>query len=149
MKKKFNALDIFIIVAVIIVCAAGIYVVRQFMNPAEEGTKTVVVEVNDKKESFCKILKKNDEVMDGVENVDLGTIIDFEVKPAETDSISTLDGVISRTTVPERFDIKMTIEIPQSTEVQVGKMLWLETDFYKCSGYILEINDGGKVAEER
>ena len=34
-----------------------LYVIRQFMNPVDEGTKTVVVEVNDKKESFCKILK--------------------------------------------------------------------------------------------
>ena len=149
MKKKINALDVFIVILVVVVCAAGVFVIRQFINPADEGTKTVVVEVNDKKESFCEILKKNDKVMDGVENVELGTIVDFEVKPAETDSISTLDGVISRTRVPERYDVKFVIEIPQSTEVQVGKMLWLETNFYKCSGYILEINDGGKVAEKR
>ena len=149
MKKKFNALDVLIAVLIVVVCAGGIFVVRQLMSPADEGTKTIVVEVNDKKESFCDVLKKDDKVMDGVENVELGTIVDFEVKPAETDSISTLDGVISRTTVPERYDVKFVIEIPQSTEVQVGKMLWLETNFYKCSGYILEINDGGKVAETR
>lgn len=148
-KKKFNVIDTLIVVFVIVVIAGGAFAVRQFMNRGDGETKTIVVEVTERKESFCSILKKDDVAYDGVENVKLGNVVDYEVKPAEIDSISSLNGTIKHTVIPERYDILLTLEIPQETDIQVGKQLWIETSLYKCDGYVVEVNDGGKAAEKK
>ena len=148
-KKKFNAVDAIIILFAVIIVAAVAFIVRQFINSGDGEMKRIVVEITEQKESFCNILTKNDVAYDGVENVKLGTVVDFEVKPSEIDSISSLDGTIKHTTIPERYDILLTLEVPQETEAPVGKQLWIETSLYKCDGYILEVDDGGKAAEER
>lgn len=149
MKKKFNVIDILIILFIVLAVGGGTFAVRSFMNRGSGETKQIVLEVTDKEENFCKVIKKDDEVYDGVENVKLGKVVDFEIKDAEIDSISSIDGTIKHTKIPERYDILLTIEIPQETDVQVGKQLWIESSMYKCSGYILEVNDGGREAENR
>ena len=148
-KKKFNAVDVIIILFVVIIIAVVAFIVRQFINSGEGEMKRIVVEVTEQKDTFCDILTKGDIAYDGVENVKLGTVVDFEVKPSEIDSISSLDGTIKHTSIPERYDIFLTIEVPQETEAPVGKQLWIETSLYKCDGYIIEVDDGGKAAEER
>lgn len=148
-NRKFNAIDILIIFFAAVVIVGGTFAVNKFMNRESGETKQIVLEVLDNKKSFCDIVKTGETVYDGVENVQLGQIIAVETKPAETDSFSSIDGVIKHTTIPERYDMYLTIEIPQETDVLVGKQLWLETAAYKCSGYILEVNDGGKAAENR
>ena len=147
-KKKFNVIDVLIILLVAVVIVVGAFVVRQAMNGSDGETKMIVVEVTERKKSFCDILKKDDLAYDGVENVKLGKVVDFEVKPAQIDSTSSSDGTIKRTTIPERYDILLSLEIPQDTEIQVGKQLWIETSLYKCDGYVIKVDDGGKAAEK-
>lgn len=148
-NKKFNAIDVIIILFVAVVLVGGTFFVKNFMNGDSGETKKIVIEVLDNEKSFCDIIKTGETAYDGVENVKLGEIVGVEIKPAETDSFSSLDGVIKHTTIPERYDMLLTLEIPQETDVLVGKQMWLETPTYKCSGYILEINDGGREAENR
>lgn len=148
-NKKLNAIDIIIILFAAVIIAAVAMVVRQFAGSGDGEMKKIVVEVTERKETFCNILKKEDIAYDGVENVKLGKVVDFEVKPAEIDSISSIDGTIKHTSIPERYDILLTIEVPQETEVPVGKQLWIETSLYKCDGYVIEVDDGGKEAEKR
>lgn len=147
-RKKLNSIDVIIVLIAVILIAGGAYAIKQFAGSGEEKSKTIVVEVREQKESLCNILKKDDIAYDGVENVKLGKVVNYEVLPAEIDSISTLSGTIENVLIPERYDILLTIEVPESTKVQVGKQLWIETSLYKCSGYVLEVDDGGKAALE-
>lgn len=139
--KKYNIIDILIVCLIAAVVAGGIFAVRQFTKESETETKTIVLEIRQQKDSFCKVIKKGDVVYDGVENTKLGAVKDFEIKPAETDGKSALDGTIKRVQIPERYDILLHIEAPKDTDVQVGKQLWIETSLYKASGYILGVTE--------
>lgn len=140
-KKKINILDVIIVIFVVGVVLGATALVQSFAGDSVSETKTVVVEATQLKESFCNILKTGEIAYDGVQNVKLGEVIDYEIKPCEKDSVSVKDGTIKRVKVPERYDVLITVEIPAETEIVVGKQMWLETSIYKCSGYVLEINE--------
>ena len=139
MKKKINVLDILIILFLAVVVVAGAMLVKGFMSSESTETKIIVVESTKLKQSFCDNLTTGETAFDGVQNVELGKVVDCEVKPCEVDSISADDGTVKRVKYPERFDALISIEVPKQTDVQVGKQLWIETQTYKCSGYVIEI----------
>lgn len=140
MKKKINILDIVIVIALIIVVAAGAFFVNAIRNKPEGETKFITVEVRETKDFYKDIIKVGDIAYDGVQNTKLGEVREFKVGPAMTDGISTLTGEVERTEIPDRYDILLKIEVPAETEVQVGKQMWIETALYKCDGFILEVS---------
>lgn len=148
MKRKFNAVDLIIVIFILIVIAGGIFAVRMLGSEKTIETKTIVVELTKQKEYFTKIIKKGEIAYDGVENTRLGEVVDFKIENAKSDGISTLDGTVGRSPFPERYDIMLTIEVPESTDVQVGKQMWIETNTYKCNGYVLQVTDAGKAGAE-
>lgn len=145
-KKKFNAVDLVIVVLVIAIAAGGFFAIKMFSEKSEEQTKIIVLETKKKKESFCEIIKPGETAFDGVQNTELGKITDVQVKPAVEDIISVVDGSITNAIVPNRYDVYITIEVPESSEVAVGKQFWIETKTFKCDGYIVKVDDNGKAA---
>ncbi len=140
-KKRFNIIDVLIVLVIVVVAFGGIAVIKQLTKETDMETKTILLEIKKQKQSFCDIIKKDDTVYDGVENTKLGKVKNFSIKPAETDGFSKLDGTIKKVNVPERYDIYLEIEAPKDTDVQVGKQFWIETSVYKASGYILGVTE--------
>lgn len=142
-KRKFNAVDLIIVLFVLALVVAGSFAVKLLRTEKTVETKIIVVELTKQKEFFTKIIKTGEIAYDGVGNTKLGEVIDFEVSDAMSDGISTLKGEVDRSLFPERYDIKLTIEVPKTTDVQVGKQMWIETPTYKCNGYVLDVADKG------
>ncbi len=141
MKKiKFNLIDILVVVLVLALIAGGVFFAKSYNKNEEQGTKTIVLEAKELKKSICDVVKTDDIAYDGTKNTRLGEIVDFEVKPAMTDSISSRDGVVKKVEIPERYDLYLTIEVPQNSDIQIGEHFWIETSVFKCNGYVLEIN---------
>lgn len=147
-KKKFNAVDLIIVILVIIIAAGGFFAVKHFTGKSSEETKTIVLETKKKKKDFCDVIKTGEIAFDGVQNVELGKIEGVEIKPAVEDTISVLDGSIKSAEIPNRYDAYITIEVPESCDVAVGKQVWIETGTYKCDGYVVEVNYNGKAADK-
>ena len=140
-KRKFNLTDIIIVLFVAAVVAVSAYMINRYAEPETGETKTIVLEVTSQKKAFCDAVKKDDIAYDGVQNVELGRIVDYEIKPAVTDSVSLNSGEVVRAEIPDRYDVFLKIEVPKESDVRVGKQLWVETSIIKCSGYILEVNE--------
>lgn len=141
MKKKFNVIDGLIILFLAAVVAVGMVYVRRISKPAEEGTKTIVLEVREKKELFASVMQEGDQLWDGTQKKEFGVLKSVEKRPARKDVVSQKDGTIRSVEIPERYDIYLTVEVPESEKVNVGKGLWLESQRYKCNGYILEVSE--------
>lgn len=139
--KKFNIIDILIVVLAVIIVVGGIFAVKQFTKETDTEKKTIVLEIKEQKDEFCKVIKSGDIVYDGTDNKELGKVKSFEIKPAVKDGKSLLDGTIKSTEIPERYDILLDIETAKDTDVQVGKQMWIETAVYKASGYILGVTE--------
>lgn len=139
--KKFNIIDVLIVVFVAAVVAVGMLAVNRFTKDEATETKTVILEITDQKEGFCSVIKEGEIVYDGTENTKLGTVTSYEIKPCEKYGTSLIDGTVKRSEVPDRYDILLYIEAPKDTDVQVGKQMWIETSMYKASGYILGVTE--------
>ena len=144
MKRKFNALDLLIVIIVLAFVAGGIFAVRTFTTEKTGETKIITVEVVKQKEYFTKVIKEDDVVYDGVKNVKMGKIVGYEVNNSMIDGFSAIEGTVDRVDYPGRFDILISIEVPVSADVQVGKQMWFETSTYKFGGYILGVEEGEK-----
>lgn len=139
--KKFNIIDVLIVVLIAVIAAGGIFAVKQLTKEKDTETKIIVLEIREQKESFCDVVKIGDTVYDGTDNKELGKVKDFEIKQAEKDGKSTVDGTVKHSEVPDRFDILLDIEASKNTDVQVGKQMWIETSAYKASGYVLGVTE--------
>lgn len=138
-KKRFNIIDLIIALVIVAVVFAGAYAVKLMSADGNTETKVITLEIKQQKESFCKVVKKDDVAYDGTTNTKLGKVVDFKIQPAESDCRSTKDGTIKKSVIPERYDIYIDIETPKDTDVQVGKQMWIETSVYKAGGYILGV----------
>lgn len=147
-KKRFNAVDLIIVISVIAIAAVGFFAVKHFTGKTSEETKTIVLETKKKKEGFCDVVKVGEVAFDGVQNTELGKIKYVNFKPAVEDTISVLDGSIKSAEIPNRYDVYITIEVPADSDVAVGKQMWIETGTYKCDGYIVEVNYDGKAEDK-
>ena len=131
----------------IILLAAGVVVVGyKFLNakvvePAEQKTQLVTMEITKKRESFCKSIKIGDEAIEKVNNVPYGIVKAVSYKPAEEYVVSEIDGTAKKVPVPERFDATVVLEVPVTESVQVGKLLSLKAKHFTGSGYVLAVED--------
>ena len=141
MKKKLNVIDLLIILFLAAVIAAGMLYARKISKPAEEGPKTIVLEVTEKREGFLSVMQEGDQLWDGTQKKEFGVLKSVESRPASKDAFSQKDGKIRKVEIPERYDLYLTVEVPESKKVNVGKGLWLESQRYKCSGYVLEVSE--------
>lgn len=139
--KKFNIIDVLIVVLIAAVVGGGIFAIKMFTRETETETKTVILEISDQKESFCSVIKENEIVYDGTENTKLGEVIKYEIKPCEKYGKSMVDGTVKSSEIPGRYTVLLYIKTPKDTDVQVGKQMWIETSIYKASGYILGVTE--------
>lgn len=137
--KKFNAVDVLIVLFVLVLIVGGAYAVKRYNANGTEETKTILIEAKELKKSICDAVLKDDIAYDGTKNTKIGKITDFEVKQATTSSISSKEGIVKTVEIPERYDLYLEIEVPKNTEIQIGEHFWIETSNLKCNGYVLGI----------
>lgn len=113
MKVKFNGMDLFIIVLLIAALAAGSWFL---MNRSQQKGQTqnakveLMVELTSQEESFVDLPKVGDEVVIGEKEKMQTTVTKVDVLPAKTLGYDTMNGRISEVAVPERYDLRITLE---------------------------------------
>ena len=116
MKKnfKFNILDAFIILfvvcVVVVVCfkATGTNVIT---NSGKFSKTEVVIKLDSMRDFTANALPdKGAEIVINDSGKVFGTIIDKKSEPAKANQLLA-DGTTIRTTIPERFDVYLTVEV--------------------------------------
>ena len=144
LKKKFNIMDIIIILVVIAVCAAVVLVMGTNKQlPKAEEPATVVLEIPQKSESFCNAAQEGDIIKDTNTKKEWGKIIKKEVKPAETILTSAEEGKFVKSLVPDLYDVYLTISFNSGKEdvAKIGKSVYIQSHDYACTGFVVEILD--------
>lgn len=113
-KVRFNGMDLFIIIAVILVAAAGIYLMHgRGSGKASASEKNVnvtyTVELAGKGENLTKLIKEGDPVMVGEKDKANMKVTAVEVSQAKTDGYDIETGRVLRSPIPDEYDIKVTM----------------------------------------
>ena len=141
--KIFNIVDIFIIVAVILVGAVA-YTILGSAVSNQGSQKTgyeVVLEIKNVDITLCEAIKKDVKVYDKVQNVYIGTVLGSEYDKSFEYTTSTLNGEVKKSVIPDKYDIMLKLAIDTSEDVYVGKLMSIKTKDFVGSGYILNVNE--------
>ncbi len=112
-KFRFNGMDIFIVVVLAVVIAAGAYFLlgRDASTISENKNVNVsfMLELTGKEAGYENTICVGDVVLVGEKDKMKTTIEKVEVLPAKTTGYNILDGEVLRTEVPMLNDIKVTL----------------------------------------
>ena len=142
MKKRFNIIDVLIIILVLI-AVAGVGIMRYAgkTSDADEAKKQVTLEITEKFVGFSENVVIGDKVTEKVDNKQIGTVTGVRTIPAEKNSYDRETGEAVVTLIPERETVYVTIETDKDEEVAVGKLLSVVTKHFSGSGYVTEVAD--------
>lgn len=163
-KKKrtgrFNLVDFFLILIVLLVIAMVIYVFApfsRFQSLVQNETHIVeyTVEVLGVDETLINKIQENDTVLDSVSKNTMGTVIavDYNTKYTELQYVQQNDqtvGVLAEH--PSKYNIIITISATadylegsgysiSSSRIAVGEKLSLRFPDYACEGYCIALDD--------
>lgn len=112
-KFRFNGMDIFVVIVLAVVIAAGAYFLfgRDAASVKEESNVNVsfVMELTGKEIGYEDTINVGDIVLVGEKDKMRTTIENVEVIPAKTTGYNILDGKVLRAEVPMLNDIKVTL----------------------------------------
>lgn len=153
MKAKWNLMDGLILLVLIAAVAAGGYLLRgkKAQQAAAQDTEvTMMVELTSKQKDFAELPKVGDAVIIGEKEKMQTRVTDVTVTPAVTLSYDTKDGAVREGHVPDRYDIKLTlegqgIETAQAVEingnaVRVGMGAAMKSKNWAGYGFILAVD---------
>ena len=149
--KKFNIIDVFVIIAIIAVVAGIFY---RFVGSSADAvrdkvTVEYVVEVEGIRQYSVDALKKMGITTDEDATVQIGEIINVEQKDVEFQS-TTANGTIVQTPLPDRYTAVVTIRAEcmesdngyytgDSEEVAVGRNVDVVTKYVSATGLVKSV----------
>ena len=149
---KFNIIDIFIAVFVII-CLTAV-VMRYSGNLLDFQSKPVTVRytyfLTGLREQSCDALSRGGEIYARIGGVEpMGTIVQVDIGPNDEYALRE-DGIYVRSFVPERYDVTVTIETngkiregaiysEGDEKLEAGSHLYLFTKWVACGGIIKSV----------
>lgn len=159
-KRKFNLVDLFIVLIVAIIIFVLIYVISPWSHleklwTSDEITFQYAVEIRGVDANFINLIKEGDTALNSVNKNSLGSISSIE----EIKKNSVLDYTVDEngvaygilTEYPDKYDITVHITATAKHEegvgytvngcrVAVGEELFLRFPNFTCSGYCVAID---------
>ncbi len=150
-KRKLNIIDIIIlIIAIAVIFAVGLLLFgkKDTATKGPQFSRTVVVEVLQRDENFCMIPKEGDKIFDVTTKKEVGTLKAKEINPATTNTTSMEEGKTLKTPVPDKYDMRLTIEVTNPEIVSnIGANLSIHSKMYVVSGHVVDIADNGEAVK--
>ena len=150
-KKKFNIVDVFIILAALVIAVIGIKFLRKKEVITPTTTKIVYRFRSDEQDpSVGDMVTDNMNVYDSIKNYYIGKVTDKELVPAVRDVFDETTGVMNNAEVPGRVNIILTIEadgivsgkdilLDNQYELKVGNQAFVKGKGFASTGYIVGI----------
>ena len=109
---RFNIIDAIIILFILFAGAAAVYFLlfRGIGNAESKNfTAEYVIESKEIRSEFVNLIKTGDKIIDSQKNEIIGEIISVEYTPSTRTTVNTVTGELIKSTVPERYDVYITI----------------------------------------
>lgn len=144
--KKFNIVDLCIIVFVAVAVIFATIFLKNITNTQNQSQNNFVItlEAKEVKESVCNAVEKDKTVYDKVNNKAIGTLVDYSFKESEKYNVSEEDGKVKNVSVPDSYDLLIEIELNTRDDIYVGKFLSIKTKDFTAAGNVIKV---GKVED--
>jgi len=155
--KKFNGLDVFIVIIIFLAVGAVVFYLNGAGNSLmASDAKTVyfTVEVTYCMPGFADNIKIGDKISDSTKGDYYGTVSNVEVKPTTTITSDLTDGTINRMDIPDRYNVYVTVMCDgretdsaiyaNGQKVTIGKLATIKGKGYAGQGYITELRTEDK-----
>lgn len=146
-----NIIDLFVLILIVSLVIFGFQKVTVKNDNISVNTKKVSMKVwvSTVREETINVIQENELVRDSDKNLVLGKMIKKEVVPA-TRQITTDDGKIIVTEIPDRYDVSMYIEgdaivspnsiILANNDIRVGTNLKIKGLKFAVAGTVFEVD---------
>ena len=147
-KKRFNLIDLLIIVVIIGV----VFVAWQYLsagNKVAEGTVTYKINILKTEQNVADEIQVGDKIFDSVKNFEIGEVKEIVVTDATESVYDEVNNVFKTVTVPERIDILITVEgngktdesgtVVNGYELTVGKKMYIKGSNFATEAIAWEI----------
>lgn len=156
-KIRFNGMDLFIIIVLVAVIAAGAFILggrEKTVTSADgsEGTEIAfAVELTSREKDYTELIKVGDTVLVGEKDKKESVVTDVEVVPAKTTGYDILNGQVLRSELPGEYDVKVyltgkgnqtdsAIKLGGATELRVGQGVALSSKKWTGYGYVIGLD---------
>lgn len=155
MKRKFNWVDIVIILAIVIIgmgvwARLGDTVERVTAAPTEFSYKVEVRKVRSfTVDALERSLGHEFNMDDRARTDDMGELIEIDVRPA-TEEVELANGTTRQAEIPNRYDVVLTLRVsgsvndfgyftPQLSNIGAGAKVVMTSKFARVQGHIIEV----------
>ena len=156
-KIRFNGMDLFIIIVLVAVIAAGAFILggrEKTVTSADgsEGTEIAfAVELTSREKDYTELIKVGDTVLVGEKDKKESVVTDVEVVPAKTTGYDILNGQVLRSELPGEYDVRVylsgkgsesesAIKLGGTTELRVGQGVALSSKKWTGYGYVIGLD---------
>ena len=156
-KIRFNGMDLFIIIVLVAVIAAGAFILggrEKTVTSADgsEGTEIAfAVELTSREKDYTELIKVGDTVLVGEKDKKESVVTEVEVGPAKTTGYDILNGQVLRSELPGEYDVKVylagkgsqtdsAIKLGGATELRVGQGVALSSKKWTGYGYVIGLD---------
>ncbi len=154
-KKKFNFLDIIIILVVLLIGCLGYYFLNRNDVVTQDTQKvTYQVRTTESEPSVYDMIEENTDIYDSVKNYYIGKIVKKESVPSTREVLNEETGMYAIADVHEKVDIILTIEadavingkditVGGAYVLKVGNAAYVKGKGYAGVGYVVSIERVG------
>ena len=150
-KVKFNGMDVFILVVLVMVIAAGAYFLSggsdAVVTVAENVNVTATVELTSQDKAFTELVAVGDVVYIGEKEKAKAIVSDVEVNPAKSTGYDIIEGRVLRSEIPDVYDVKISfagsgVETESAVQldgsaIRVGEKVVLSSKNWAGKGYVI------------
>lgn len=157
-KKKFNFVDVLIVLVVLAVVFAGVKVLSGKEGKMTTAVRDVsfTVEVAKSDKSFADAIKIGDDIYDSKKGGYYGKVTGVEVKPATGIGANTAEGKYVISEFEGKYDVYITVSgtptsvtdgniMFASQKVKVGEEMFLKSAAYVGYGYAVDVHFDGEA----
>lgn len=147
-KKRFNLIDLLIIVVIIGVVFVAWKYLSAGTKTAEE-TVTYKVNILKAEQNVADEIQVGDKIFDSVKNFEIGEVKEIVVTDAKESVYDEVNNVFKTVNVPERIDILITVEgngksdssgtVVNGYELTVGKKMYIKGSNFATEAIAWEI----------
>lgn len=150
-KKKFNMLDIAIIIVGLLICILGLTFMRktEAVSPSSETIKYTFMS-SEMDPEVADMIFEDTPVTDSQKNYNIGKIVKKEVIPATREIYNQIENKFITSDVPGKVNIILDIEaqgtvngkdiiVDNQYEIKVGNAAYIEGKGYATLGYIVAV----------
>ncbi len=139
--KKFNVLDIIIVLFLCVVLAGLLFINKGGEVEIEEAKVNVVLEITEKPEGFYKNVVIGDTVTDKVTKAQIGVVTGVTSDKCTLWGYNAVTGEGVESTLPGYENVYVEMELLKSSGAAVGDKLSIITKHFAGWGYVVELEE--------